>query len=218
MTNHEQKAKRIDRVRNTLTEERLVELLPEVDTIYDETLREGVIRAFLYGVPDEFFEKPSSSTGKYHSPDERGKYGNLMHTKRVFAEYCNLSESYLEAHGLTEYERECGKAAALLHDTMKYGWPSEQRDHTTSEHDLIAAAMARHIGGLPQQVYDLIAAHMGPWAEGPLPKNDKEWLLHFADKSASGTVEDDLAMYYPSDEILEEWPETREIEQFEEPI
>jgi hypothetical protein len=210
---HAEKAKRINRVKNDLhSEEELIRRLPEIDAIYDEELRECVIQTFYDGCPDYFWQKPTSSSGKYHSPDERGKHGNLLHTKRVFAAYCNLSESYLEAHKITEWQREAGKAAALLHDMMKYGWPSSGNEHTVNDHDIIAAEVARHIGDCPNEVYLLIHSHMGSWAEGMMPQNERQWLLHFADKSASGIDEDDLAVYYPSEELQEEFPDLNVID------
>ena len=203
MVDHKKKAQRINRVKNSFnSEEDVLYWLPEIDAIYDEEIREATLRTFMKGCPDYFLTKPTSSTGKYHSPDERGKYGNLIHTKRVFAAYANMSESYLEVHEITERQREAGKAAALLHDMMKYGWTSEGREHTTNEHDVIGAEVARHIGGCSNEVYRLIHGHMGPWGEGPTPSSENEWLLHLADKSASGIEEDNLAVYHPSCEMV----------------
>ena len=208
-----EKAERVNRIRNSLhSEDELVRRLPEIDAIYNEEIRDATVRTFLDGCPDYFWELPTSSTGKYHSPDERGKHGNWIHTKRVFATYANMSESYLEAHEITERQREAGKAAALIHDMMKYGWPSDGNEHTQQNHDVIAAEVARHIGEVPNEVYLLIHGHMGPWGEGMLPENDRQWLFHFADKSASGVDEDDLAVYYPASEILEEVPDINVIE------
>lgn len=207
------KAERVDRILNSLhSEEELVRRLPEIDAIYEPELRQVVIDTFLDGCPEYFWEKPTSSTGKYHSDDECGKHGNWLHTKRVFAQYANLSESYLEAHEITEWEREAGKAAALIHDMMKYGYPSQDREHTTSEHDVLAADVARHIGGAPNEIYLLIHSHMGPWGEGMTPENDRQWLLHHADKAASGIHEDSLAVYYPASELQEEMPHLNVIE------
>jgi hypothetical protein len=208
-----QKAERVNRIKNSLhSEDELVRRLPEIDAIYDDEIRACVVRTFLNGCPDYFWEKPTSSTGKYHSPDERGKHGNWIHTKRVFATYVNMSESYLETGRLTEKQRESGKAAALLHDMMKYGWPSDGNEHTVNNHDVIAANVARHIGDCSNEIYLLIHGHMGPWAEGMTPENERQWLFHLADKSASGIDEDDLAVYYPAQELLDEWPEIQQIE------
>jgi hypothetical protein len=201
------KGERVDRVKNSLwSEEELLRRLPEIDAIYDDELRDGVIRTFMDGCPDYFWKRPSSSSGKYHSVDERGKYGNWIHSKRVFAEYNNISESWVEAGWISPRQKEQGKAAALIHDMMKYGWPSEQNEHTVNNHDLIAADVARNIGEMPESVVRLIEVHMGPWASGPNPETNAEKLLHTADKSAA-RAENDIGIYFPADELLKEWPD-----------
>lgn len=208
-----EKAKRVNSIRNSLwSEEELIRRLPEVDAIYDEEIRQCVIDTFINGCPDYFWERPTSSSGKYHSPDERGKHGNWLHTKRVFAKYVDMSESYWEAGEITHEQREAGKAAALLHDMMKYGWPSAGNDHTVNNHDIIGAEVARDIGGCSNEIYLLIHGHMGPWAEGMTPENDRQWLLHFADKAAASTDEDDLAVYFPAQELQDEFPDLNVIE------
>lgn len=212
-----EKAERVTCIRNSLwSEEELLRRLPEIDAIYDEDIRQSVINTFMDGCPDYFWERPTSSSGKYHSPDERGKHGNWIHTKRVFAKYVDISESYWEAGEISTEQRESGKAAALIHDMMKYGWPSENNEHTVNNHDIIAANVAKDIGDCSPEVCDLIRGHMGPWGEGPLPKNDRQWLFHFADKAAASTDEDDLAVYFPSEEILDEVPDINVIELDEE--
>jgi hypothetical protein len=201
------KGERVDRIHNSLySEEELIRRLPEIDAIYVEELREDVIRTYMRGCPDYFWERPSSSSGKYHSVDERGKHGNWIHTKRVFAEYCNISESWVELGILSPEEKEAGKAAALVHDMMKYGWPSEQNDHTVNNHDEVAAEVAMHIGEMRDSVVRLIATHMGPWGEGPNPETPQELLLHTADKSAA-REKNDIGVYYPAEELLDEWPD-----------
>lgn len=47
------KAERINRVRNSIhSEDELVRRLPEVDAIYNEEIRDSVVRTFLDGCPD----------------------------------------------------------------------------------------------------------------------------------------------------------------------
>lgn len=201
------KGERVNRVRNELwTEEEVVRRLPEIDYIYDDDLRDGVIYTYLRACPDYFWERPSSSSGKYHSVDERGRRGNWIHVKRVFAEYVNLSRSWEELGLISAKDRERGKAAALLHDMMKYGWPSEDREHTTDEHDLIIADVAKNIGMFDDTVVSVLARHMGPWGSGPEPHTKEEILLHTADMSAS-RASNDIGIYEPAEEILEEWPD-----------
>lgn len=200
------KGERVDRIQNELwTENELLRRLPEINEIQDDELRRSVIRTFMRGCPEYFWERPSSSTGKYHSPDERGKYGCWLHTKRVFAEYCNISESWVELSAITPKQREQGMAAALIHDMMKYGWPSAQNEHTVNNHDVIAAEVAMHIGEMDDDVVRLIATHMGSWGDGPEPHTRNGILLHTADKSAA-REHNDIGVYYPAEELLEEWP------------
>jgi len=207
MNKHEVKAKRVNRIKNSFeSEEDVLYWLPEIDAIYDKDLRRGVLRTFMKGCPDYFLTRPSSSSGKYHSLDEVGKYGNLLHTKRVFAEYCNISESWVELGVIDPIDKEAGKSAALIHDMMKYSWPSEQNDHTVRDHDLVSAAVSRHIGNMPESVNRLVETHMGPWGEGPNPETPAERLLHTADKSAARRA-NDIGVYFPADELLEEWPD-----------
>jgi hypothetical protein len=205
------KASRVDRVKNDLDRDDLLRRLPEIEHIYDDDVRESTITTFLDGCPEYFWEKPTSSTGKHHSLDECGKHGNWLHTKRVFAVYCDISESHLEAGELSEYERSCGKSAALLHDMLKYGWPSEQNDHTVSDHDLIGAAVSDKIGGAPATLQDLIATHNGPWYDGPTPSTQHQWVFHSADKVAAKRG-NDIGVYSPSKELSNEWPNITVLE------
>lgn len=206
------KAERIDRIRNELySEDELLRKLPEIDAIHDEELREKTINLFMRGCPDYFWERPSSSTGKYHSPDERGLYGNWLHVKRVFATYCDISESWVELGIITPYQKQEGKVAALYHDVMKYGWPSDQNEHTVNDHDLIAADMARHVGGFNEPICAMLEQHMGPWGEGPIPDTKNALLLHTADKIAS-REKNDIGVYFPAEELLEEWPDIKVID------
>lgn len=207
-----EKAERIDGVRNSLnSEEELLRRLPEIDAIYNVEVRQAVIDYFLTYVPDYFWDHPASASGNYHPPDERGKYGTWLHTKRVFVEYANLSESLLELHEITERERAAGKAAALMHDTFNYGWPSENRDMTTSEHDVIAASIAEQVDGMPEETVNLIRSHMGPWGDGQAPDTKNEMCFHFADKAAAKDSATP-GVYFPAEEIMAEWPEVEQIE------
>jgi hypothetical protein len=198
---HSLKAQRLDSVQNSLDSvEELRRRLPEVDAIYNEEVREATIDYFLSCAPDYFWERPASSTGKYHPPDESGEYGTWLHTKRVFFEYASLSESLLEQHEITEFQRAAGKAAALIHDSFNYGWPSMQNEHTDSSHDVIAAAVVAHMTDLPEETAHLVHSHMGPYGSGKLPETKNEQCFHFADKSAAATNHTQ-AVYFPCQEL-----------------
>lgn len=206
-----QKAERIDRVRNSLnSEEELRRRLPEVDAIYDEEIRSAVVEYFLTYSPNYFWECAASVSGKYHPSDERGDLGLWLHTKRVFFEYANLSDSLLELHEISEHEREAGKAAALIHDTFHRGWPSGDVSTSCQEHDIIAAKMAKE-AGLPGETVHLVHCHMGSWAEGKLPQTDNEKCFHMADKSAAASNHNQN-VYFPCQELRDEFPDLEQVE------
>jgi len=207
-----EKVERINRVKNTLDMEELYRKLPEVGTILDPELQDITEQTFLTGCPDHFWIRPSSSTGKYHSEDETGKFGNWLHTKRVFVTYMILSRSYLEQGLISEFDREAGKSAALLHDMLKYGWPSEGREHTSNRHDVIGSDVARVLGKAPEEVHQAIHAHNGAWAEGKNPETNYEQILHLSDYVASKPILGSPAVWNPAEELEEAFPDLRTID------
>ena len=57
----------------------------ELGLIFNPAIKEFT-RLCLIAAPDYiFYDAPSSSSGKYHSVDELGGNGCVIHTKRVFA-------------------------------------------------------------------------------------------------------------------------------------
>jgi len=187
---------------NDLDKDELLRRLPEIDRLRDGFYKPMVIDAFLNGCPEYFWELPTSSSGKHHPVDEVGKHGNWLHTKRMYATYENNSRSLVEAGVITERDREAGKAAALLHDMFKYGFPEQEGKHTIKYHDVLGAAYVRQYTELPEQVAELIETHNGAWHAGPDPRNEHEWCHHFADMSAAqrGT---NTAIVEPTEELHE---------------
>jgi response regulator RpfG family c-di-GMP phosphodiesterase len=210
---HREKAKRItsindynaeDFVLDPLeTEDELERRLPEIWNIEDDEIRNRTVDVFIRACPAYFWELPTSSSGNHHPKDERGRFGNWLHTKRVFMMYSNLAESDRELGALSEHDIDCGKSAALIHDMLKYGWPSDNHPHTVDDHPIIAAEVAREMGGLPDHVYNLIYTHMGPWNSPKVPKGTNERLLHRADKAVSPDWAT-IGVYRPSKELTEE--------------
>jgi hypothetical protein len=187
---------------NDLDKEELLRRLPEIDRLRDGFFKPFVIDAFLDGCPEYFWELPTSSSGRHHPVDEVGEHGNWLHTKRMYATYENNSRSLVEAGVITEREREAGKAAALLHDMFKYGFPEQEGEHTVNYHDVLGAAYVRQYTDLPDIVAELIETHNGAWHCGPEPRNIHEWAHHMADMSAAqrGT---NTAIVEPADELVE---------------
>lgn len=206
-----EKVNRITEVRGPVnSEQEARRRFPEVDAVSDDELREKCIEYIMRATPAYFWEKAASSSGEYHPPDERGKYGLWIHSKRVFATYANLSESFAEMRLITEWQRDCGKVAAIIHDTFQGGWPSNNGSWAT-DHDVIAAAVANYLIDMPEEVVHLIHSHMGPWASGKLPKTENELLFHLSDMSAADSNHTP-GVYFPAEELVEEWPKLKTIE------
>jgi len=212
------KSDRVDRMYNELwTEDDVAEKLREVQVLSDDDLRNAVVETFVTACPKSFWDLPSSSTGKYHPPKERGKHGNVIHTKRVFAVLVDLTQPLVEMDIINRREQETALAAALIHDMMKYGWPSEMDEHTVDHHDLVAEDVARNLSNLPDEVCDMVNRHMGVYGEGNEPETRLEQELHQADRVASH-ADNRIGILFTNDDIEQEWPNvlTRDVDSPEE--
>jgi len=178
--------------------------LPEIQEIHSKEIRDEVTRLFREEVPEYFWDVPASSTGKYHPSDHNQDHGLWIHTKRAFTAFERLARSYENQGRITPFEKECGKAAILLHDMFKYGMPPERQNHTVSEHDVIAARFLEKNSAVPEEVIGCVETHNGPdgWGKGRAPETDLEQIHHLADMIAS-----DKNGYFtilkPADELRE---------------
>jgi len=155
----------------------------ELQLISDLNLQQQV-RNLLDKVDPRHETEPASSTGKYHPDFAHGSGGLIRHTKAVVMianELCNTRP---------DIDRDNVIAAAILHDMHKYDGTSM---HTCHEHPYLMALDAAAMN-LPEEVVCLIESHMGQWTKNkrssielPMPANDSEWLLHYADYLASRT-------------------------------
>lgn len=178
------------------------------------SLRRQTVQVFLEHCPQYFWTAPASSTGKYHPRSHSKKHGLWLHTKRAFTVYEDLSDSWLKQGVVTRYEVNCGRAAILLHDLLKYGKPSgdgssERRTHTVSNHDRLASNLLREETELPEEVVACVDSHNGPWSRGKSPENALEMLHHVADMVASRRRIDGIAVYKPCRELREGFPDLR---------
>ena len=192
---------------------RVLNRMAEVEHIEDNKLRAEVIRV-LTAAPDYFWNAPATTNEEYHHPNARGLHGLWLHTKMVFTAYERMAHSWKEMGYITEEERDYGRAACLLHDLLKNGYPADHPEHnpenndhegSVSNHDLIMADYLRERTEMPDEVADAVAAHMGDWYDGPSPANQTPdnylgLLLHTADMIAS-TSNITVGIYSPSDEI-----------------
>jgi len=167
----------------------LYRLLPEVGSIYDTELREQVEQIFIHHVPDYFWNKPSSSTGKYHATEDNTNLGIVNHTRKAFSIFMRLKDSLGHKHSrrqnsLSKQQIEYAKAAILLHDTYKYG---ETGNQYKSDHGIRAKYHLHEdteLPNLPNYVLNAIHAHSGPWGTRQ-PKNKLERIVHICDMVAS---------------------------------
>ena len=170
-----------------MSREEVIERFPEVKEIDDKVLAQEVVSVLDEHLPEYFWKVPASSTGQYHPEDHNDQHGLWIHTKRAFTAFERLSKSYKHQGKITEWERDCGRAAILLHDMFKYGKPPETKEHTVDDHDFLAARFLDKNTDLPPKVVGCVESHNGPegWGKGKAPGNSLEQIHHLADMIAS---------------------------------
>jgi 23S rRNA maturation-related 3'-5' exoribonuclease YhaM len=149
-----------------------------IEFIKDDHLSEKVKDIMTNDVPDYFWTKPSSSSGKYHPFDERGKFGLVLHTCRV----TKVTDDLCVAAQVNDVNRNDLIVAAILHDSFKYDLPPGN-PHTVKLHCIIPGEQL----DITDMVNQLIRTHDGQWG---LPDewkdaDDHQKLLHYADYIAS---------------------------------
>jgi len=179
----------------------LSSLLEEIDLISSTHLK-SFVRSVLLKAKD-FWEIPSSFSGKYHPIDEHGFGGNVLHTKRVVRVAKIISDSYV----LDVHERDLIYAAALLHDVTKgkkhspseqcaydpfhpytvdnfVDWCIEEDKKYTSESSSTTLYVDEDT---IQSVLRIVRCHLGPWSPIPetMPTSHAEMIVHLADNIAS---------------------------------
>lgn len=172
-------------------------------TVERKYLVRDVIENCLLEVPDYFFTVPAS-TSNHHPPDERGKGGNVLHTKRVFS-ICNmLAKLATFQNGGEDLERDILLSAALLHDTLQYGIPPISEQKTDPYHPFYPYfyynSKFRHPGeedvigqvkkNIRNDILLVVSLHMGRWTPFvPFSYTDRQIrlgkILHKADYIAS---------------------------------
>jgi hypothetical protein len=135
-------------------------------------------------LPSYFWTMPSSSSGKYHPPDERGLHGEVIHTFRVYRASMLLCESA----GVSESEKNQVRFAALFHDGAQRGLGATPSEWSVDEHpqlivDLIQSICEYQTSYISDTML-MILTHTGPWGKEK-PDTQLEWILHYADNLAS---------------------------------
>lgn len=185
-----------------MTREKAREIFqPHIDGIQPYRLRE--FANYLFDkLGDEWFEKPASSTGKYHPAFANGDGGLVLHT----AYACDVWD-YLYRGFKAELEEQVGmfahgmgKFALIFHDAKKYGLATISR-YTTKTHDVDSAEWVAQWYEeynkenpatdnildieMSNTIGDAMRRHMGPWSTPGAPRTLFEQLVFIADYVAS---------------------------------
>lgn len=103
----------------------------QISLIKSTMFQQLVIDFIDHEIPRFEFEKPTSSTGKYHPTYQNGFLGNARHTKNVV----KVLQVFERAH--PDMMWDSMYAAAILHDSTKY--ENESSFYTDSKHALTSA-------------------------------------------------------------------------------
>lgn len=180
---------------------------PEIELIENDDIRRMTRKAVEDLFPDYFWTAPAASSYHHHNPYCCDKHGLWIHTKMVYVSYHRTVDSYLVQGRISEFEADCGRAAIILHDMVKYGRTYEDGDSAKEDHDLRAGKLIRLKTDLPEPVADAIERHMGPFEPylGPDPETDLQDLVHMADMNGS-TKNGTFGVYRPHQKIRSYYP------------
>ena len=167
----------------TLPDEEIDRRLPALETIEDEHIRSET-RRLTKRAPPYFWVAPASNRD-YHHEICRETRGLWAHTLMVHTVIERLADSYVDRGLVPREDVDLARAGALLHDQLKSGERATARTSSVSDHDVQMARRIHEESTLPDRLADAVAAHMGPWYDGPKPGNGLEDLLHNADMIAS---------------------------------
>lgn len=130
-----------------------------IELIQSPKIKKFVKRA-LKLAPKKFWIAPSSSSDKYHPPEDQGEGGVIIHSRKAVQAAISLCPFFSVSDQIT---KDKVIAACILHDTHKNGDPWEKR--TNYEHGRIAAEKFALIESANdtdiRDILDLIKDHMG---------------------------------------------------------
>jgi hypothetical protein len=152
-------------------------------SIKDEKIRDFTLQV-VYLVDSRNWEKAASRN--HHPPDERGEFGNTIHTLRVL----RVTEDILSCTDKTEYDKDISKCVAILHDSCRYASDGGM-SYTDPHHAKLVLQFIKdcEIEVPDQRILEGIANHMGPF----VPKSELKYypqltvsdIAHLADLIAS---------------------------------
>lgn len=160
-----------------------------VNLIENDSIREFT-KAMIDKAPAIVWERAAST--RYHLLDERGDYGNLLHTIRVVSLCKVIMDAVEVAPGNTSLGRDVLLSAALLHDICRHGLFGLDVSTRTDHPDLVLMHARQY--GLTCDCFDdimsTIGVHMGKWSPRPVSFTiDADLALHLADYIATHWTE-----------------------------
>lgn len=173
----------------------------ELAYIKNPELRAAVAEYMNTCAPAYFFTTGASSSGKYHPAFSQGEGGLVRHTKAVVMVLDELMRLSTNAYMPEDY-KDYAYAAAIMHDTCKYGMTAEMDKAAYSDHAKNAAinweTFCAEAGlAFSPLIGMAIRAHMGQWTTD---KEDKPFtpidrVVHLADYIASRSFIDIPALH-----------------------
>lgn len=144
-------------------------------------------KLLLTDADDYFFEKPASSTGKYHPQYALGDGGLARHSMSVALIMNDILET--NCYSFTRIEKDLLICAAIVHDIKKYG--NGTSGFTVKTHPELAgnyvieeSKKANLKSEYALFISDAVLTHMGQFGNEQ-PQTDAQKLLHIADCLAS---------------------------------
>lgn len=153
-----------------VTAESIARFQKEIEKIVSEDIKEFTYQA-LAEVDEHFWTSASSSSGKFHPPEDNGEGGLVRHVIKGVA----VVEQYARRARFTQRELDMAISAFLLHDTCKDGvvWTGKT-DYT---HGLIAAQWLENFDladkMAKEQILNAVRFHMAPWCYAVSPFEDR---------------------------------------------
>lgn len=162
-----------------------------LDQIQDVNIRHYV-KARLVSLPDKFYMKPASSTGKYHPAISQGEGGLFRHIMLAFKIAIVRLECCNKFYNFTELDQDIIKASILLHDWKKYGKDCEEKncphEHPQIGADELPIPSEPRLAEVVMAIKSSVASHSGMFTTSnyssvilPEPSNTLELFVHECD-------------------------------------
>lgn len=131
------------------------------------------------------WERPTSSTGKYHNKDDGRVPTVAEHTYEMLYAATKVMRMY--GAEPKSVEADILLLGIALHDAWKYGENPKSRNHTANAHDMIAADMLRKNKDVILQLYseekydileESIRFHQGRWSTNVPSQDNFDWSTY----------------------------------------